>query len=353
MAQNKIHFYDKIVTITTASLDKTKPMENLVLVNRQKRSVSIAGTASADEIKLAKSLDKHAQWKTCLRTVYFMHINEFETFPVSKRDAVYVGEQAYRFLLEVLCGLQSPMVGETEVLGQFKEFLKAASSHELVKREKTFFNHLLKDCKTIRERHLQQLGCHSYGSLTRRLLKNIDSVSFVGAGQLVREILPWLKEKKSISIFSRDGSRLEGLKEVRQDLRWFSLQAQACEQQTSSSDGKPSASYVPSQAFNKSCVSSEALVVCAPMSNQELLELIQNRPLQILLDLRGEFHFEKLEIPMVQEYHSLNQFMDSIRVDRAHTELKVQEAKNQILDLVEEKKKQAILRPLGWEDLWA
>jgi hypothetical protein len=39
---------------------------------------------------------------------------------------VFRGQQAYRFLLEVICGLNSPIVGKTAVMGQFKEFLQNA-----------------------------------------------------------------------------------------------------------------------------------------------------------------------------------------------------------------------------------
>ena len=45
-----------------------------------------------------------------------------------------VDGDAYRLLLEILCGLQSPMLGETQVMGQFKSFLSslagsAANTH--------------------------------------------------------------------------------------------------------------------------------------------------------------------------------------------------------------------------------
>src|SRR4051794_17953925 len=62
-------------------------------------------------------------WATCLRSLAFGGTPE-------TGDEYYLQGEAYRFLLEVVCGLKSPIVGETEVFGQFKVF-----SQEWVKRE--------------------------------------------------------------------------------------------------------------------------------------------------------------------------------------------------------------------------
>ena len=70
------------------------------------------------------------EWQTCLRRILFLHSNDnravIEAAEVGKvvqpTVEVFRGQEAYRFLLEVICGLNSPIVGETAVMGQFKEF---------------------------------------------------------------------------------------------------------------------------------------------------------------------------------------------------------------------------------------
>ena len=70
--------------------------------------------------------------------------------------------EAYRLLLEILCGLRSPMVGETQVMGQFKAFLASLDrEHAWVNR---VGQRLLTDARDVRTRHLQGLGSRSYGS---------------------------------------------------------------------------------------------------------------------------------------------------------------------------------------------
>ena len=61
-------------------------------------------------------------WRTCLREVVFL--DDAPAPPTADtHDQLLTEGQAYRLLLEILCGLQSPMTGETQVLGQFKAFL--------------------------------------------------------------------------------------------------------------------------------------------------------------------------------------------------------------------------------------
>ena len=83
------------------------------------------------------------QWQTCLRRIVFLHRSELEP-RTSSRLEIYSGREAYQFLLEVICGLHSPLVGpvvirytrsravttgpharvEVSVLGRLDVFLK-------------------------------------------------------------------------------------------------------------------------------------------------------------------------------------------------------------------------------------
>src|SRR5438132_9187889 len=103
-----------------------------------------------------------AVWRTCLREVAFAA--DVDAMPESHRDGLQMVEgDAYRMLLEILCGLQSPMLGETQVMGQFKGFLASLG------RDQAWLNRLgqrlLADAREVRTSHLQGLGSRSYGSV--------------------------------------------------------------------------------------------------------------------------------------------------------------------------------------------
>src|SRR5207253_9647180 len=126
------------------------------------------------------------------------------------------GQDAYRFLLEEICGLNSPIVGETAVMGQFKEFLLNAkfpknSWGSFLRRLAT---NLMIDSKRIRHEHLQGIGSQSYGSLVRHHVKGMPAVAVLGAGKLAREILPWLIGKTKVRVFYRNWERAKDLFEI-------------------------------------------------------------------------------------------------------------------------------------------
>src|ERR1043165_8205903 len=74
------------------------------------------------------------EWQTCLRRILFLHANDSAAIIQSIQNGelrlptieVFRGHDAYQFLLETICGYNSPIVGETAVMGQFKEFSQRA-----------------------------------------------------------------------------------------------------------------------------------------------------------------------------------------------------------------------------------
>lgn len=105
------------------------------------------------------------------------------------------GADAYQLLLEVTTGLLSAVPGETNVFGQFRrawnEFrreqpARAAALEPLVTQA-------VRDTRSIRCTHLQNIGGASYGALVRRLLapRQGERVLLVGAGDLARSMLPF------------------------------------------------------------------------------------------------------------------------------------------------------------------
>lgn len=112
------------------------------------------------------------------------------------------GPQAYAHLLRIACGLESRVIGETDVFGQIKEAW-AAFYLESLSKQKTalapIIQKLFEDTKEVRSEYLQNLGGASYGSLVRKLIHRhstggIENVLVVGAGQIARSVAPYLKE---------------------------------------------------------------------------------------------------------------------------------------------------------------
>jgi hypothetical protein len=56
-------------------------------------------------------------WRTCLREVAFVGSTHAPSSPAVLKDV-----DAYTLLLEIVAGLRSPLIGETEVQAQFKAF---------------------------------------------------------------------------------------------------------------------------------------------------------------------------------------------------------------------------------------
>lgn len=122
------------------------------------------------------------------------------------------GPGAYQFLLEVICGLKSQLLGENEIVSQFKksmeEYLFNSSRHKsiLIVLEK-----LLQDAKKIRTEYLSHLGQQTYASVTRRYINSfekIPSILIIGTGQLAEELLLQFKKTHLVTICGRDNEKL-------------------------------------------------------------------------------------------------------------------------------------------------
>jgi len=127
-------------------------------------------------------------WRTCLREIAFVERGTIAPAPA----ATFQDEAAYAHLLEVICGLGSPIIGETEVMSQFKAFVAALPSEHAAIRAVS--ERLLADAKVIRARHLVGLGSRSYGSAVRRRVRDCSRVALVGTGMLAGELLPFLQD---------------------------------------------------------------------------------------------------------------------------------------------------------------
>jgi len=281
------------------------------------------------------------EWQTCLRRILFL--NRFENsalIEAAERDSlvsgsveVYRGREAYGFLLEVICGLNSPLLGETAVMGQFKEFC----SHARFPNTpwgwflRQFTSDVLVDAKRVRHDHLQGIGSQSYGSLVRQHVKGMPTVAVLGAGKLAREILPWLIGKTSARLFYRNWQHAKDLLPEYPEIQL---------DQYSSED----AGWQQEET---------GLVIAAPLKAAEVESWVrsQSSSFSKCLDLRGDAATDPITLPI--PVIKLSELFDVLRTERQRLAGRVEAARAAVKQLVQHQAHQAQFRPFGWEDLCA
>lgn len=275
------------------------------------------------------------RWQTCLRRIVLLNQaeNKFLITSAGADSEIYRGKDSYRFLLEVVCGLRSPLIAETQVLGQFRDFCAKAkfppTSWGWFLRHLT--SDLMVDAKAVRRRHLERLGSHSYGGLVRQHVKGIPSVAMIGAGQLASEIVPWLIGKAHLTLFCRNPLAAQALVDKYPQIQ--------LEQFTMAHAGQGNAET--------------ALVIAAPLAAGEIQTWVesQNRCFVKSIDLRAEATTDPLRVlfPVLV----LSEFLAAVTDDRSHVAAQVEAAQAEIELAVERQADQARFRPFGWEDLCA
>ena len=280
------------------------------------------------------------EWQTCLRRILFLNARDHRDIldtietegllpPIVE---VFRGQQAYRFLLETICGLNSPIVGETAVMGQFKDFLQNAkfanSSWGNFLRQ--LATNLMIDAKRVRHEHLQGLGSQSYGSLVRQHVKGLPAVAVLGSGKLAREILPWLIGKTRVRVFCRNLERAQSLRAEFPEIELV-----------------PYSSEV---GWNEG---EAGLVIAAPLQSDEVARWSKSQRVSFTkcLDLRGEAASDAVTSPSI--VIPLHELFAALRAERERLESHVDAARAEIKQLVARQTQQAQFRPFGWEDLCA
>lgn len=129
---------------------------------------------------------------------------------------VYQGLSAYRFLLEIACGLHSKMQGESEIFGQIKQGWKefSAESPADAKGLNRVMQYLFTDTKRIRTDYLHGLGSQSYAGVAQKLLalKNTDRMLILGAGQFGAMFAAKLRNRAaSVTVMNRTAAPLKSL----------------------------------------------------------------------------------------------------------------------------------------------
>ena len=247
-------------------------------------------------------------WRTCLRQI------EFRDGMDGGDQPVVTHSEAYRLLLEVVCGLQSPLPGETQVQGQFKAFLDGLGAehgwlHRLGQR-------ILTDAKAVREAHLQGLGPHSYGSAVRARVRDCARAAVVGTGALATEVVSSLTPVVAVDQWGR--RRLADLDVAR-----------------------------PAPATGRT-----ALVIAAPIGEDVVRRLTGcYADLACIIDLR-EGAPAPVTGPGVTVVTLADVFADAEQA-RARAASAVQAARADVARRADAWARREELRPFGWEDLCA
>lgn len=267
-------------------------------------------------------------FETCLRKIWISY-NDLQSLfsqtpksnAFSKLD-ILKDETAYEFLLEVFCGLKSPLIGETEVFGQFKnQVLKTLDPKTALSK---VIHSLMADTKSIRSRHLKNLGSSSYGSLARKHLTGIKSLDILGAGQFVQSLKPWI-EKLDIhtNVYTRSPKKYASTFEAS---KW-SL--------------KPTVEYTPLLA-----TAPKALLICAPMDMKSFDLSVYD----LVIDFRDSTSLNQFE-------HRNLKVLSEVFAEIEKDNLLAHEKKKEALQAI---KKAGLSymstmnhRPFGWDDLSA
>jgi glutamyl-tRNA reductase len=167
--------------------------------------------------------------KTCQRTLV-LTLKMFPTIEESHRlNDKIEGLYAYQYLLETICGLKSRLIGENEIVGQFKEaYQKFSAIDHVDSRLKMIIEKLFHDAKFIRSKYLIGLGQKTYASITRKhfiSMAHAPRVVVLGSGQLAQDVINQLKKKATVFISARDEKKVSDLCESHQieSLPWNDL----------------------------------------------------------------------------------------------------------------------------------
>ena len=269
-------------------------------------------------------------WKTCLREIAILDSRHFRSEDLLADDELYTREDSYRFLLEVISGLHSPVLGETEVFGQFKIFAQRAMEGPAARCTAPWIQRLIADAKRIRTNHLTGLGGRSYGHLAHSHLAECPRIIVLGAGHLAQEILPWFSEHR-VEVFCRRPEAASELTGRHADARVHSMDDSISTE-----------------------TAATGLIVAAPMSAADIAAWVRGHAIKIdvIVDLRGESPNDPLEIDSARVVHCQD-ILDDLETNCRFANGRVERARKEIQQRALEFWDRYEIRPFGWEDLCA
>lgn len=310
-------------------------MSDLVIIHR-----AFAATEASEPVFQMDDSEHCLMWQTCRRQIFFFDGPDFLPPHLPESYEVYTNLDAEEFLVQVLCGLKSPLLGETEVFGQFKSWWEQPQGQKFKARYSGRVQAIYSAVKRIREESLCGLGSQSYGSLLRKKLSELNfqsfdephspavQVDFIGAGQLVTEIIPWIQKKFSYRVWCRNPEKVRS--------RFPHLVRDAVLPMTEPKPLGP------------------VLVVAAPLNHGELNGFIRASTSKtqdiILFDLRHD-SMSDLNHAVFHRAFSLDYFSNSVEEKKTELSLHIEKAYRQIAGWKSAEKSRIQVRPFGWDDL--
>lgn len=157
--------------------------------------------------------DKLFVLKTCQRTLLIDGSNSHNIRYLQGEH--HHGEMAYTFLLQVICGLKSKLLGENEIVRQFKvSYQEYISGDQICKKTLLILEKLFKDAKDIRTNYLIGIGQKTYSSIARKNIYNkhkASKVLILGSGQLAEDLINQFKKKTEVFISARNDQKVKEL----------------------------------------------------------------------------------------------------------------------------------------------
>ncbi|MCF6326597.1 MAG: hypothetical protein L3J21_04815 [Devosiaceae bacterium] len=286
------------------------------------------------------SLDGHEcaqqDWllfETCQRRIYISldPLNSANSNKIASRfcgGEIYRGQVAYAKLLSVLCGLESKILAETEVFGQFKIFVSALAPDSRFKR---IAQDLILDVRELRKSILDGIGLRSYGSISAHYVAGLKSISLIGGGQLAQKILPYLiAGEHEINMHLRSPSKASLLpKRLGENIKTYSLDDRA--------------------GFELP----KGLIIAAPVASTKIKHWLQatgSSP-AVIVDLRDQSADTRLDI--CGRLITLDDLF--VRIEKTSDLLlrKVAKARDEVDVLTKKRFLTRHFRPFGWEDICA
>lgn len=141
----------------------------------------------------------------------------FPLYPMTSLQHQYqYGPNAYQYLLEVVCGLKSQLLGEHEIVAQFKKamqeyLLNPHRSRAIV----IILEKLMQDSKQIRSRFLSHVGKNTYASVAKKIigpLPEATPILIIGTGQLAEDMLHQFVKTHPLFLCGRNQQRITELK---------------------------------------------------------------------------------------------------------------------------------------------
>lgn len=158
---------------------------------------------------------------TCQRTIVAGFSSHLKHDPYQE---IYYGASAYKFLLEVICGLRSKILAEYEIVSQFKGAYHHYLSLPLIEKNGNLIKvieKLFKDSKEIRTKYLLGISHESYAGITKKVIKSnfkssdqVPQITILGSGKLAEDIIKNCSKSYRIHLVARNKNRLQNLKEL-------------------------------------------------------------------------------------------------------------------------------------------